>query len=215
MKWKVEDRIAANEKKYRAIADKFIDSLWVIDAKTLKYLYISQDTFKIRGYTQKETLGLSIEKTVTPESLHKTMELFAQAKKEFDQGIKKSHITEIEVYHKNGSTVWLEISAKFVKEPTESLKIVGITRNIDKRKTAELEREKSLVLLKESLKEKEQLLDKIKKLESLLPMCAGCRRIRDAHNAWWPLEKFIEDHAGSKFSHTICPECKPIYYPDL
>lgn len=212
---KVESRIALTEKKYRSMVNKFIDAVWVVDAATLKYLYVSPDIYKLRGYTQEEILGLHIEKSFTPDSFQNIAKLLLKAKKDFDSGLNKSYTTEIELYHKNGSTVWLEITAKYVKEKNEPLKIVGITRNIDKRKKAEQAQKTILEKLQEALEEKDQLLKEVKRLESLLPICSGCRRIRDADNAWWPLEKYIENHAGSQFTHTICPDCKIIYYPDL
>jgi PAS domain S-box-containing protein len=214
MKFKVESRIASTEKKYRSMVDKFIDAIWVVDAATLKYLYISPDIYKLRGFTQEEILGFDLEKSFTPDSFQRIIELLKTARNDFDSGIYKSYIAEIELYHKNGSTIWVEITAKFVKEKNENLKIVGITRNIDKRKKVEQKQDATLQKLQEALKEKDQLLKKVKKLESLLPICSGCRRIRDVDNKWWPLDKFVEQQTGSQFTHTICPDCKTIYYPD-
>ncbi len=210
----VEKRVAAIEEKYRKMTDKLIDAIWVIDAETFKYLYISPDINTIRGFSQEELLGTTIEKNFTRESYDKVKELFQKGKKDFAAGLHKSCTTEVELYHKNGSRIWFEISAKFIKEKNEPLKIVGITRDIDKRKKAEKRQEEINRELKKALKEKEELLNKIRKLESILPICSGCRRIRDEENKWWPIEKYIEKKADSKFSHTICPDCRVIYYPD-
>ena len=214
MDYKVEKRIASTEKKYRAMVDNFIDAIWVIDTATLKYLYISPDISSLRGYTQEDILGDHIEKSLTPESYQNILKLLAIAKKDYDSNLYKSYRIELELYHKNGSTVWIEVTAKFVKEKNESLKIVGVSQNIDKKKKAEQTQEKVLEKLQKALKEKEELLKKVEKLESLLPICSGCRRIRSEDNTWWPLDKYIEAKTGSQFSHTICPDCKPLYYPD-
>ena len=211
---KFESRIASMDKKYRSMAVNFIDAIWVVDAYTLKYLYISPDIYKLRGFKQEEVLGSDIKNSFTPDSYQKTIKLLEKGKEEYDSGVFKSYRTEVELYNKNGSTVWLEISAKFVQEKDEPLKIVGVTRNIDKRKKIEQEQISVNKQLKKALREKEELISKVKKLESLLPICSGCRRIRDDNNTWWPLEKYIESKADSKFTHTICPDCKIIYYPD-
>jgi hypothetical protein len=66
-----------------------------------------------------------------------------------------------------------------------------------------------------ALAEKERLLKEMKILKALLPICSGCRRIRDDYGKWWPLELYVREHTDSSFSHTICPDCKDVIYPDL
>ena len=94
----------------------------------------------------------------------------------------------------------------------EPLKLIGISRDISERKSIEKDREALIAKLKEAAEEKAQLLEEIKKLEGLLPVCSGCRRIRHNDNTWWPLEKYIEEHSSSQLTHTICPDCTKIYY---
>ena len=202
------------DKKYRSMADSFIDAIWVVDASTLKYLYISPDIYKLRGFKQEEIVGSDIKNSFTQDSYQKIIKMLKKGKEEYDSGVFKSYRLEVELYHKDGSTIWLEISAKYVQERDEPLKVVGVTRNIDKRKKTEQEQKAVNKQLKKALEEKEELLNKVKRLESLLPICSGCRRIRSDDNTWWPLEKYIESKADSKFTHTICPDCKKIYYPD-
>jgi phosphoserine phosphatase RsbU/P len=47
----------------------------------------------------------------------------------------------------------------------------------------------------------------VRELRSLLPMCSYCRRIRHEDIHWKNLESYLEEHAGTDFSHGICPEC--------
>lgn len=44
-------------------------------------------------------------------------------------------------------------------------------------------------------------------LEGLLAICSYCRRIRDEHGAWMPLEQYVEARSAARFSHGVCPEC--------
>ncbi len=215
MNEKVESRVASNEKKYRLMIDRYVDSIWVVDAFSLKYLYISPDIYKIRGFTQEELIGKHIKKSFTEDSFNRIKELAIIAKKDYDSGTNKTYLIEVEVYHKDGSTIWLEITAKYIKENDEPLKIIGIARNIDKRKKEEEKKVSLNLKLQRALKEKEKLLKEVERLESLLPICSGCKRIRCTDNSWWPLEKYFENHSKSKFSHTICPDCRDIYYPEL
>ncbi len=41
----------------------------------------------------------------------------------------------------------------------------------------------------------------------LLPICSGCKKIRDDEGYWSQLEVFIDAHSEAQFSHGICPDC--------
>jgi hypothetical protein len=100
-----------------------------------------------------------------------------------------------------------------MEEAGSPLKVVGVTRDITARKMAELQLEEQNRKLVETLAEKEHLLKKIKALEGLLPICSGCRRIRDDKGKWWPLDLYISEHTAADITHTICEDCKQIIYP--
>ena len=52
-----------------------------------------------------------------------------------------------------------------------------------------------------------EVLDKLKILHGLLPICAWCKRIRDDKGYWSQVEAYIHTHTGADFTHGICPEC--------
>ena len=52
-----------------------------------------------------------------------------------------------------------------------------------------------------------KLLNEIKHLEGLLPICASCKKIRDRHGNWVQIEGYIRDHTDAEFSHSYCPGC--------
>ncbi|MHB1014430.1 MAG: response regulator [Desulfurivibrionaceae bacterium] len=47
----------------------------------------------------------------------------------------------------------------------------------------------------------------LKNLQSLLPICSYCRKIRDDKNAWHELEVYLLRHNDILFTHGICPHC--------
>lgn len=47
----------------------------------------------------------------------------------------------------------------------------------------------------------------LKNLQSLLPICSYCRKIRDDRNAWHELETYLHQHTDILFTHGICPDC--------
>lgn len=58
-------------------------------------------------------------------------------------------------------------------------------------------------------------LIQVKTLEGLLPICAHCKRIRDDQNNWQPVESYISQRSGAKFSHGVCPDCLREHYREL
>lgn len=62
--------------------------------------------------------------------------------------------------------------------------------------------------------ELETVRAKVKILQGLLPICASCKKIRDAKGAWTQLEAYISEKSEADFTHGICPECMARLYPD-
>jgi DNA-binding response OmpR family regulator len=54
----------------------------------------------------------------------------------------------------------------------------------------------------------------VKRLEGLLPICASCKKIRDAQDAWHPIEGYIARHSEAKFTHGLCPTCAAKFLSD-
>ena len=65
------------------------------------------------------------------------------------------------------------------------------------------------------LKELQEAMANIKTLSGLVPICSGCKKIRDDSGYWNQLEKFISEHSTAKFSHGICPKCMKEHHPDV
>jgi len=61
--------------------------------------------------------------------------------------------------------------------------------------------------LEKRVKELEQALSQVEQLETLIPICSYCKKIRDDGDYWNQLEAYFAEHTGVRFSHSICPEC--------
>ena len=55
-------------------------------------------------------------------------------------------------------------------------------------------------------------LDKVKVLSGFIPICAGCKKVRDDRGFWQEVEKYVAEHSGATFSHGLCPECIKKYF---
>ncbi|HEY6330815.1 MAG TPA: response regulator transcription factor [Blastocatellia bacterium] len=47
----------------------------------------------------------------------------------------------------------------------------------------------------------------VRSLQSLLPMCAWCKSVRNDENLWQSVENYLSTHASVDFTHAICPKC--------
>lgn len=97
-----------------------------------------------------------------------------------------------------------------VRERTSelSLKNEQLRDEIEERKRVE----KALQIEKAKIQE---TLAQVKKLGGLLPICASCKKIRDDKGYWSQIEGYIQNHSDVEFSHSLCPECAKILYPDF
>jgi len=64
-------------------------------------------------------------------------------------------------------------------------------------------------------KERKKLLEEIKVLRGLLPICSHCKKIRNDTGYWEQIEDYIRNHSEAVFSHGICPDCLKKFYSDL
>lgn len=76
------------------------------------------------------------------------------------------------------------------------------------RKQTEVERDQLIQELQKSLAN-------VKSLSGLLPICAGCKKIRDDKGYWSQVESYVQKHSEATFSHGMCPDCIKKYYPDM
>ena len=74
--------------------------------------------------------------------------------------------------------------------------------------------EKTLALQEEQ-KRLREAQDSIKTLHELLPICSHCKRVRTHDGSWEYIETWIKKRTEADFSHSVCPECAKLYYPDF
>jgi len=61
----------------------------------------------------------------------------------------------------------------------------------------------------------ELALKEIKTLSGLIPICSGCKKIRNDDGYWEQVEIYIRNNSGAEFTHGICPECVKKLYPEF
>jgi PAS domain S-box-containing protein/putative nucleotidyltransferase with HDIG domain len=129
-----------SEERYRLIAENTADTIAVFDLN-FNPTYVSPSMLKLRGYTVEEAMTQTLNQILTPDSLQKASKLLAdQMALESSPTADPARTTliELEEYCKDGSTIWVELAASFIRDnnftPTG---ILTITRNITERKRTE------------------------------------------------------------------------------
>jgi PAS domain S-box-containing protein len=100
-----------------------------------------------------------------------------------------------------GETHHFDLTVEPLRDRTGN--IVGVTcaaTDVTPLKRAAAERERLIDELQEALA-------RVKLLTGLLPICAGCKKIRDRHESWQPLELYLSANSEASFSHGMCPDC--------
>ena len=69
--------------------------------------------------------------------------------------------------------------------------------------------------LRQKNEELSAALEHVKTLSGMLPICSGCKKIRDDKNYWHQVENYISDHTDAVFTHSYCPSCARKYFPDF
>jgi PAS domain S-box-containing protein len=151
---KSEQALQQSERSYRLLAENVKDVIWTM-GMNLRFSYVSPSTRALQGWTPEEYLGLKLETILTPASLERVMTAFSEEYRIGEQigSFERSVTMELELYRKNGSTVWTEVTASFLlDENKKPVGILGVTRDITERRKASRDRDELLERLSRSQK---------------------------------------------------------------
>jgi PAS domain S-box-containing protein len=134
------EALRESEAHYRLLAEHMTDVIWVRDMQ-LRPLYISPSVTQLRGYSVEEAMTQTVCEALTPASREVAQQALAHALAQEQAGEStpgRSTTIELEATRKDGSTVWLELRATFLRDQAgRPIGILGINRDISERKRAE------------------------------------------------------------------------------
>lgn len=130
--------LSESERKYRLITENASDVIWLLDVDTQRFLYVSPSVERLRGYTPEEVMSQPMHEALTPQSRELLQRILPENIAEFQRGVRKTYINEVEQPRKDGTAVWTETSTRLERDPTSGhFVIYGVSRDITERKVAE------------------------------------------------------------------------------
>ncbi|MCX6894898.1 MAG: PAS domain S-box protein [Verrucomicrobia bacterium] len=145
------------------------------------------------GYKREELLGLHVSRfsQESPASIQQNLARLLA-------GETLHH--EVTNVQKDGSLRYYDLHETAVILPDGSQGILAVSNDITDRRLVEQQRENLI-------RDLTQALAQVKTLRGLLPICAGCKKIRDDRGYWNHVETYIERNSDASFTHGLCPAC--------
>ncbi len=139
---RIEAALEESERRFRTLVETARDIIWTLDLD-LKYTYVSPSITEALGYTVAEIMGTKSVDLLTPASRERVTKAYMdEMEKEIPSPRERfvSRTEEMEVYHKDGSTRWKEVTTTFLRDHDGRPNgIFGISRDISDRKRVESE----------------------------------------------------------------------------
>jgi PAS domain S-box-containing protein len=135
-----EKVLEESEKRYRLLADNVTDVICTLDMG-LRFTYLSPSVVPMLGYSLEEALSTSLDRILAPASFSAVKKALAEellVEEEEYADPNRSRTLELEFLRKDGSTVWTEVNATFLREPNGRITdILAVVRDITGRKSVE------------------------------------------------------------------------------
>lgn len=131
----------ASRRLFQELVESLRDVVWVLDAATLRFTYVSPAVLGLRGYTPAEIMAAPMDAALTPESREEVRALITARVDALLSGKLEpdTHfVEEVQQPRKDGTVVCTEVITHYSRnEMTGAVEIQGITRDITERRQAE------------------------------------------------------------------------------
>jgi PAS domain S-box-containing protein len=137
---RAEETLQESEEKYRLLAENVTDLIYIMDME-MKVTYINPSITPLLGFSVEEGIARGLIESLTPASLGlaaKALHSVVRAEKVQPGGFQGRETVELEIYRKDGSTMWAENLVTVMRDSDgRPVGILGVTRDITERKQAE------------------------------------------------------------------------------
>lgn len=185
-------QLIKSENLYRTIAENVGEGIVSTDAH-MKINYTNSVFLNMTGFSQEELFGGTLSDICAPESASEVEQRTCR------EGKGETSRFEIKLATVTGKPIDVQVVCSPIFSKSDKYKgTVSIIRDI-----------RDMIFLREQYRKIKQSPEKESK--NLVPICAGCKCIRNKDGVWVDPEEFFTD---SKFTHGFCDACMERLYPD-
>ncbi|MCF8045889.1 MAG: response regulator [Desulfarculaceae bacterium] len=181
-----------SEKLYRTIAESVGEGIVSTD-EHMAIHYANSAFFTMTGFAEQDLLKKTLADLCAPESAAELENLSCE------DGRKKNLRFEIKLATVTGKPIDVQVICSPIFNKSEQYKgTVSIIRDI-----------RDIIFLREQYEKVKGRPEKESK--NLVPICAGCKSIRNKDGVWVGPEEYFSQE---KFTHGFCDDCMERLYPD-
>jgi PAS domain S-box-containing protein len=186
---------------YRSLVQDSSVIIYLLDTEG-KILFINDRAEHLLGYSKEDLIGRELLDLVHPEDKERAYWGIRERRKP----PRSTQNLEARLLTKQGDVRRFDLDFIYVSLNSSG---IYVPRASDKDRS---ERNIGTQGIAQDITELKVLRDFTAKVESILPICSVCRRIRvkdGTRDSWVPLESLISSKSSTRFSHTFCPDCVP------
>lgn len=176
--------------EYRSLVEQAPLMIWRADL-SMGCNWFNARWLAFTGRSLAQEQGDGWAEGVHPEDLQACLDTYVACFKR-----QESFTMEYRLRRWDGAYRWIQDCGVpfYEEEEGQFLGYIGSCTDVTERREAE-------ALLRE------QHEQEVQRLQGLLPICAGCKKIKDDRGYWNQLEAYLCTHAAVEFTHGYCPEC--------
>ncbi len=140
MRKEIENILDDNREKYQLLSENILDVIWVYSITENRMKYVSPSVVNLTGFTSEEAVAQSLTDALSPESIEMANREIPIRLEKFLRGdtSEDSRVYEWQQICKDGNTIWIEVTITLSNSfYPDSICIIGVSRNIEKRKIIE------------------------------------------------------------------------------
>lgn len=124
-----------SEQQYRLLAENMADVVWLVDAETLQYLYVSPSVEKLRGFSREDLLSRALDHILSPESASRFRALMQARLADAQQDAQASevYVDRVEIVRDDGSKLWAEVASRLHLNEQGRWELIGVSRDVSER----------------------------------------------------------------------------------
>lgn len=133
---RAEERLRQSETRYRLLAENVTDVIWTVDLNQ-RVTYVSPSVKRVLGYDAEEVMGQTLADTAsTFQPILKAFQAPLSLTWYRKRGTPRTWTKVHRLFRKDGSAVWCESTASFLRSDDAKLVgiLLGVTRDITQRK---------------------------------------------------------------------------------